>query len=259
MSIEIVTGADAQANVASMPANVLLMGAPGTLKTQDALEAFTGPDGKCHAFVIPCEDGALKTWLSRGGVVPDHPKQTVKSWAALTETIAWVAQNRTRYSAVVLDGLTPLSTYLYNEATETLKGKNKFDIPVKVRSQLFSLREWIRMLGLHSVFIAHEEPPAVQEGIFYPGAMKLSPRSMTREYFGQLDTVLRVAWYYTIGRPPVRVYYTGGEVWPTELGPMPPPDLAQWLTKNREGCNYAVMPANLLAFLRRRVPPYTGL
>jgi len=243
-----------------MPANVLLMGAPGTLKTTDAIEAFTVGD-KCSAFVIVCEDGALKSILGRSRVVPAHTQETVKSWAALEGAIAWIAQpeNRSRFRAVIVDGLTALSTYLYNEATATLKGKNKFDIPTAVRQRLFLLREWIRMLGMHSIFIAHEDPPAVQDGIFYPGAMKLSPRSMVREYFGQLDSVLRVAWINPIGQAPVRVYYTGGSIWPTEAGPVPPPDLAQWLVKNREGCNYAVVPANLAAFLRMRQPPYVGL
>ena len=115
------------------------------------------------------------------------------------------------------------------------------------------------MLGMHSVFIAHAEPPAMQDGIFYPGSMKLSPRSIVREYFGQLDTVLRVDYLQPLGGARTRVYHTGGSLWPQELGPMQPPDVNQWLVKNREGCNQVVVPADLGAFLRGKQPPYGGL
>lgn len=260
MTIEIVTGVAAEQNVAGLPANVMMYGGPGTLKTTDAFETFV-VNGQSTAFAIPCEDGALKILVSRGMPIPDHPKQTVKSWGAMQDTIAHLAKTQGRYRAVVIDGYTPFSSYLYNEAQERFKGgRNKFDVPVYVRQCLFQLREWIRMLGMHSVFIAHSEPPAVQEGTFYPGSMKLSPRSIIREYFGQLDTVLRVDYLSIPGQAPVRVYHTGGEIWPSELGVLSQPvDRFAWLVKNREGCNQAVVPANLGAFLRQRQPPYQGL
>lgn len=260
MPIKIVTGAQAQANVAGLPANVLLYGGPGTLKTTDAVTTFVR-DGRCTAFAIPCEDGALKPIVSRGLPVPDHPEQTVKSWGALTETIAWIVQHRQNYNAVILDGLTPLTSYLYREAQESMKGaKNKFDIPLMVRNQLFQLREWFRLLGLHSVFIAHGMSPAVQDGIFYQGGPLLSPKSMIPEYFGQLDTVLRVDYLNIIGQPPTRVYFTGGEQWPASLpAGSQPPDWRFWRAKNREGCASAVVPADLGTFLRSRQPPYGGL
>lgn len=259
MSISIVTGANAAANVAALPANICLYGPPGTLKTTDAISAFT-VNGRCTAFAIPCEDGALKILASRGMPIPDHPEHTVKSWGQMQGVIEWLAKNAAgRYNAVVLDGFTPFSAYLYNEAEASLKGsKNKFLVPTQVRQCLFHLREWIRMLGLHSVFIAHAEPPAVQDGVFYEGSFKCTPRSIVREYFGQLDTVLRVGTVVPLGQQPVRVYYTGGNVWPDGIG-QAPPDLRHWLVKNREGCNFAAVPADLGAFLRMRQPPYRAL
>lgn len=257
MAIEIVTGAAAWENVAAMPANVLLYGGPGTLKTTDAVSLFTRGD-KCSAFYIPFEDGALKTIVARKMVIPDGPKYTVKTWQALCESLQWLLEHRQQYNAVILDGITAFSAYIY--AGEQARGhKNKFDVPLIVRQNLFNLREWIRQLGLHSIFIAHSEPPTVQDGVFYHGAMKLAPRSIVREYFGQIDTVLRVDWMTIPGREPFRVYHTGGEIWPAALGPITPPDLRAWLVKNREGCNQAVVPADLGAFLRARVPPYVGL
>lgn len=74
MPIDIVTGSAAQQNAAGLPINVLLYGQPGTLKTTDAVSTFFRPDGSCSAFVIPCEDGALKTIAKRGWPVPDHTK-----------------------------------------------------------------------------------------------------------------------------------------------------------------------------------------
>ena len=257
MPIEIVTGAEAQANVAGMPANVLVYGGPGTGKTTDAVTMFTR-DGRCSAFYIPFEDGALKPILARGLPVPDGPKLAVKTWPALCEALQWLLEHHRNYTGVILDGLTPFSAYIYS-AEQQRGHKNKFDVPLIVRQNLFNLREWIRQLGLHSIFIAHAEPPAVQEGVFYHGAMKLAPRSIVREYFGQIDTVLRVDWLQVPGRAPMRVYYTGGEDWPTSLGPILPPDLRHRLVKNREGCNQAVVPADLGAFLRSRRPAYTGL
>jgi hypothetical protein len=260
MAIEIVTGAAAAANVANTPANVLLYGGPGLRKTTDAVDAFTS-NGRCHAFHIPCEDGALKTIAALGKPMPDHPKQTVKSWAALCEVIAWLAQNRQNYTAVIIDTLSTLATYMYRDVEAmNVNNKNKFAGPVAMRSMLFNLREWIRMLGLHSVFIAHPLPPVVQEGIFFPGGFEISPKTLIPQYFGLLDTVLRVDWLRMPGQPATRVYYTGGEVWPQQLGTFGmPTDAALWRVKNREGCNQMVVPADLGAFLRARQPPYPGI
>lgn len=263
-SIEIVTGAAALANVASMPANVLIYGGPGTLKTTDAVEAFQQPD-RCTAFMIPCEDGALKIIVSRilqeKWFVPDHPKETVKSWEQMVGTLQWLAENRSRYNAVIIDGLTPFSTNLYRQMQEQLKGnKNQFEVPTRVRNFLYWLREFIRSIGLHSIFIAHPVPPAVHDGIFYPGGFGIQPKTLTDEYFGQLDTVLRTDYLTIPGRSPQRVYYTGGMVWPSELPELSqPPDWRFWRTKNREGVQWAVVPANLRAFLRNRQPPYQGI
>lgn len=260
MSVEIVTGADAQANVVGLPACVMIYGPAGIGKSTDAVSAFT-KNGACTAFAIPCEDGALKSIAARGLPVPDHPKHTVKSWEHMVEVIGWLAQNRGRYNAVIIDGISPFTSYVYKAEEDRLKGnKNKFMVPVAVRGYLFQLREWIRMIGMHAVFVAHASPPAVLDGVFYPGCPAFSPKSLTHEYVGQLDTVLRVDYLTIAGRPPFRVYYTGGEVWPESLGLLSqPPDWRAWRVKNREGVNQAVVPADLGAFLRTRNPPYAGL
>jgi hypothetical protein len=255
MPIDIVTGAAAQANVASLPANVLIYGNPGTNKTTDVVQAFTS-NGRCNAFVIPFEDGALKAIASRGMPVPDHPKNTVKSWSDLYQSLEWLIQHRQNYLACVLDGLTPLSTYLYNEATAK-GGKNKYDIPMMVRKQLLDLRDWIRAIGLHSVFIAHPMAPVVLDGVFHLGAPLLTPKTMISEYFGQIDTVLRVDYVQVMGQTQ-RVYFTGGAAdWPQQIPQ--PPDWRFWRTKNREGINHPIVPADLGALLKGRQPPYAGL
>lgn len=263
-AFEIVTGAAAQADILGLPANVLLYGTGGLGKTTDAVAAFC-KDGRCNAFVIPCEDGGLKGPAARGLPVPDHPRSTVKSWEQMKYTIAWLSQYRQNYSAVIVDGLSTLTNYMYREATETIKPKNKWDIPVFVRNNLFYLREWIRALGLHSVFVGHALPPAVVDGIFYPGSPLMQPKSMINDYYGLVDTVLRVDYVYpagavpgaTVAVAPVRAYYTGGEIWNPQF--MQPPDYRLWRAKNREGCNNAIVPADLSGFLRSRQPPYGGL
>jgi hypothetical protein len=259
MAINIVTGAQAHANVAVQPCNVMLYGAPGTEKTTDAVKAFI-KNGRCTAFYIPCEDGALKPILARGLPIPDHPELPVKSWPAMTETIGWLAQHRGNYSAVVVDTLSTFMMYL-NKEVEVAKGsKNGYEIWNAMRAALYNIREWIRMLGLHSVFICHGIGPEVKEGIFNKGGPLLAPKTMIEQYYGLVDTVLRVDHLHAIGRPPMRVYWTGGETWPTELSNVvPPPDWRMWRTKNREGCGSALVPADLGAFLRSRTPPYDGL
>ena len=259
----VVTGAAAHANVVGLPANVLLYGPGGLGKTTDAVAAFC-KDGRCNAFVIPCEDGGLKGPAARGLPVPDHTLQTVKSWTHMQHTINWLANYRQNYTAVIIDGLSTLTNYMYREATETIKTKSKWDIPVWVRNNLFYLREWIRALGLHSVFIGHALPPAVVDGVFHAGSPLMQPKTMINDYYGMLDTILRVdhvlpAATGQLGAPPVpeRVYFTGGYAWPEQYAQ--PHDWRMWRTKNREGCNQAIVPADLGAFLRARQPPYGGL
>ena len=260
MPIEIVTGADAQANVAGMPACAIIFGDPGTEKTTDAARAFT-KNGRCNAFFIPCEDGALKAIAARGMPVPDHPKQTVKSWGAMCEALGWLYEHRANYVGCVIDGISAFSSYIYKEAEDQHRGnKNKFLVPVQVRNCLFQLREWLRGLGLHSIFIAHPLAPTVMDGVFYRGGFSLSPKSLVGDFFGHVDTVLRVDHLVLPGRAPMRVFWTGGEQWPPELGTFgQPQDWRMWRTKNREGVGQAVVPADLGAFLRARQPPYAGL
>jgi hypothetical protein len=263
MSVDIVTGEAAHNNVAGMPANVLLYGDPGTSKSTDAVATFTR-DGVCSAFVIPFEDGALKAPAARGLPVPAHPRNTVKSWPDLYDSFAWLSQNRQHFTAVILDGFSVLSTHLYKAAEVQHAGsKNKFAIPLQVRGQLLQVRQWLRDINLHSIVIAHPLPPGVQDGVFYQGGFSLSPKSLVGEFFGQLDDVLRVGYVLPVAQPlaqaaePARVYFTGGTVWPENM--QQPPDWRYWRTKNREGCNWAIVPADLGAFLRSRQPPYVGL
>lgn len=262
MPIEIFTGDAAYADIVKQPANVLLYGGPGTGKSTDAASAFI-KDGRCTAFVIPCEDNALKPLPARGLPAPDH-SAVVKTWGALEYAIYWVAQHRANYNAIILDGLSALTSNLYKEASETLRTKSKWDIPVAVRNCLFTIRNWTMQLGLHTIMVAHPKPPGVEEGVFYPGAPLLVPRSMIAVYWALIDTVLRVDYLHptTPGNPSLRVYYTGGNIWPTEsLGPSyaPPADRHGWWVKNRDGVNQAVVPADLGAYLRARQPPYGGL
>ncbi len=257
--MKIVEGAEAEAVVGGQPVNVMLYGPPGTLKTTDACGAFTR-DGRCGAFYIPFEENGLKVIASRGLPLPaGFPDETVKTWAQFSETIAWLSQNRHRFTGLIMDGLSPFSVNLYSQAEEQFKSsKNKFQVPMVVRTCLFTMREWIRGLGMHTVMIAHALPPAVQDGVFYPGTFEIAPKSLMRIFFGQIDTVLRVGEITQLGQPTQRVYYTGGPKWPTQLG-LQPADLGQWLVKNREGCESSVVPADLGAFLRSRRPPYQGL
>lgn len=261
MAVDIVTGPDAYKNLADLPAFLMLYGMPGTLKTTDAVSAFC-KDGRCSAFVIPCEDGALKPIIARGLPVPDHPRQPVKSWQAMAETIQWLGQNRHKYNALIIDTISTWCNYAYNELEEQHKGnRNKFMIPVEMRNRLYHIREWCRLIGLHVIMIGHSMAPEVREGVFYRGGPLLSPKSMIEQYFGLVDTVLRVD-YTSIptvnGGKPMRVYWTGGTHFPPELGSLfqPPSDWQFWRTKNREGVADALVPADLLGFLKRRNPPY---
>lgn len=263
MPIEIAAGQDAINNLASLPANVMLYGPPGSEKTTDAVKAFC-KDGRCTAFVIPCEDGALKPILARGLPVPDHVRQPVKSWQEMTETLNWLGQNRNRYNAVIIDTISTFCAYLYKETEKQFENnKNKFLIPQAMRNYLYVLREFTRYIGLHCVLVAHGSAPEMKEGVFYRGGPLMSPKSMIEQYHGLIDTVLRVDWVQIPGQngnKPIRVYWTGGTDF-TSAGNLfqPPPDWNFWRTKNREGVADAFVPADLHAFLKMRNPPYQGI
>lgn len=255
--ISVVQGQQAVDNLAAQAANVILYGPPGSEKTTDAIKAFV-KDGRCGAFVITCEDGALKPVLARGLPVPDHVQAPVKSWSDMQQAMNWLVSNRQNYTACIIDTLSTFTAYLYREVSEALSGeRNRYIVPTTMRNCLFELREWIRNIGLHSVMICHALEPVVLDGVFHRGGPLLSPKTMVENYFGLIDTVLRVDYMETpMGRK--RVYWTGGEVWPSNAG-MRPLDAAAWRTKNREGCGAAVVPADLGEFLRGRQPPYPGL
>lgn len=268
MSVEIFTGDAAYANAAAMPANVLLYSDPGMGKSTDAVAAFCR-DGRCHAFVAQCEDNAVKAPVSRGLPTPEH-SGTIKTWEDMYQTCAFVQQHKSRYSAIIVDGFSIFSSNLYKQAQETIgkSAKNKFEVPVFVRTKLIEFRGWLREIGLHSVLIAHPVQPTMQDGLFFPGGFSVTPKSLIGDYYSQTDTVLRVGYVYPTqpatpplpGTPPpepTRVYFTGGQAWPEQFAP--PPDWRLWRTKNREGCNAAIVPADLGAFLRSKQPPYGGL
>jgi hypothetical protein len=263
--IEIFTGDAAVANAVSMPANVLMYSGPGLGKSTDAVAAFC-KDGRCTAFVAQCEPNAIKAPISRGLPTPEH-SGVIETWEDMQTVCAFLWQNRTRYSAAIFDGFSVFSSNLYKQAQETVKSKSKWDIPVFVRTCLLQFRSFLRSLGLHTVIIAHAIPPGVQEGVFYQGGFALTPKSLINEYFSLTDTVLRVD-YVSPAAPtnalppavppsPVRVYFTGGQQFPEAFAQ--PPDWRFWRTKNREGCNDAIVQADLGAFLRGRRPPYAGL
>lgn len=257
MGIEIVSGADAAANVAGEPCNMVLYGPPGSGKTTDAVTAFTR-DGRCTAFFIPCEDGALKPILARGLPVPDHVKTPVKSWDDLVAAMTYVASARGRYNAVIFDTLSTWTANVYR-TLEAGKPKNKFEIPVTMRNMLYTIREGCRNLGLHVVYIAHEQAPWYDENGAFKGrgGPLLVPKTAGDQFYGVIDTMLRVGMVGGLGAPS-RVYFTGGPEWPQGAG-LRPADLDLWRMKNRDGCGLSVVPADLGAYLRARQPPYLGL
>lgn len=265
MSVEIFTGEAAVANAVSMPANVFLYSLPGLGKSTDAVAAFC-KDGHCSAFVAQCEPNAIKAPISRGLPTPEH-SGVIETWEDMQTVCGFLWQNRARYSAVIFDGFSVFSSNLYKQAQSVVKTNNKFDIPIWVHMRLLEFRNFLRNLGLHSVLIGHPIAPGVSEGVFYQGGFSLTPKSRIAEFFQVVDTVLRVD-YVSPALPanalpntpvpaPVRCYFTGGSVWPE--GFAQPPDWRFWRTKNREGCNDAIVPADLGAFLRSRRPPYGGL
>ena len=90
-------------------------------KSTDAARAFT-KNGRCNAFFIPCEDGALKAIAARGMPVPDHPKQTVKSWGAMCEALGWLYEHRANYVGCVIDGLSAFSSYITRRPKTSTEG-----------------------------------------------------------------------------------------------------------------------------------------
>jgi len=263
MSIILATPAEAQAAYAAQPANIVIYGPPGSLKTTDVADAFT-TGGVCRAFFIPCEDGALKTIVRRGLPMPGcildaetRQPRAVKSWPEFEEVMKLLVElrmsGRCPYTAIAVDTLSTLTGYLYKHAQVAYKN---WDIPNYVRNCMFTVREWARHIGLHCVLIAHASRPTIDEkGIFWPGGPLLSPKTMAEQFHGLVDTVLRVDHLRSPGKPTVRVYWTGGPDWPPEIGP-PPSDAAQWRAKNRDGVRWTVVPADLRAYLLMSNPPY---
>lgn len=261
MTIDVVRGADAVANVANECFFVMLYGPPGSFKTTDAVRMFLREDGTNGAFYIPTEDGALKNVLALGLPLPDHTKNVVRNVNDLASAVQYAATNRerNRYSAVIIDTLSTWTANVYKHLSETHKSKNKWDIPVEMRKYLYNLRTGARELGLHVIMIAHEAPPQYDfETALYkgPGGPLLAPKTAIDLFYGEVDSVLRVM-HVQHAMKRVRVYQTGGEVWPD--GVAPPTDAHLWRAKNREGCNIAVVDADLGAFLRARRPAYKGL
>jgi hypothetical protein len=257
--IDVVSGPAAAANVAAEACNLILYGPPGSQKTTDAVRAFTRPDGSCSAFFISCEDGALKPILARGLPVPDHPRAPVKSWEAMVEAVSYAGAHRNKYSAVIIDTVSTWTANVHREV-DARGGKNKFAVWNTMRDMLYHLREGGRALGLHVVMIAHAMPPIYDESGAYkgPGGPLLVPKTAIDLFHGVIDTMLRVGTIQTVGQAPTRVYFTGGQEWPTGAG-LPPADAGLWRVKNREGCGLMCVPADLGSFLRSRRPAYAGL
>lgn len=251
--MKFVTGDQAYANVAGQPANIMLYGPPGTSKTTDAVAAFV-KGNRCTAFYIGCEDGSLKPIVARGLPIPDHTETPVKTWNDMAATIGQLAQIRQRYTGVIIDTVSTFTMYMANASQASGSNWGAWNA---IRDHLFNLREWVRMLGLHCVMIAHCIQPEVREGVFSAGGPLLSPKSMIENYYGLVDTVLRVDYLHSPGRAPLRVYHTGGPNWPAALSTiLPPADRMAWRVKNRDGYGDAVVPADLGAYLRGRQPPY---
>ena len=123
----------------------------------------------CRAFVAQCEDNAIKAPVSRGLPTPEH-SGTIKTWEDMYQTCLFVHKYKDRYSALIVDGFSIFSSNLYKQAQETIgkSSKNKFDVPVFVRTKLIEFRGWLRDIGLHSVLVAHPVQPAVQDDDLLP-------------------------------------------------------------------------------------------
>lgn len=268
--MEILSGDVAAAAVAAEACNLMVYGGPGLGKTTEAVRAFC-KGGRCTAFYVQCEHGALKPIAARLAVdpelaMPDTPKDpatgqvlTVVGWEPLWACLVHVAQNRGRYNALIVDTLTAWTT----STTEQLKaqgfgGKNGWAVPMQIYSYLDALRTYARQLGIHIVYTAHARAPGVQDGVFYQGGPETSPKRAGSYFYGAVDTMLRVDLMQIAGQVQ-RVYYTGGLEWDMSTLGMAPASWQQWFQKNREGVQQAVVPADLGAYLRARKPPYPGL
>ncbi len=252
MSLEVVTGdAAASANVAAESMFFMIYGGPGSGKTTDVVQAF----GR-KAFFIQCEPGALKPVLARGIAVPDHTKHVVQTWEDLTAAIAYAGQHRDKYNCCVIDTITTWTACVYKQLETKYKG---WAIPVAMRNMLLTLRDGARQMGMHVVMIAHALPPKYSETgqLEQKGGPLLTPKSAQGLFVPLVDTMLRSE-TITAGASSKRVYFTGGPTWPSEAG-LPPADLHLWHVKNRDGCEAAVVPADLGAYLKARKPPYGGL
>lgn len=261
MMIEIVKGAAALSNVADEPCNVLVYAEPGFGKTTDAVKAMT-VDGVCRAFFVSTEEGALKPALKlvADGLLkemPHHTKTPVRSFEEVGQCFEFAAS--AGYSGVIVDSLSTLTNIVYPALEASMKGvKNKYEIPVRMRGYLSWLRDGARALGIHVIYVAHTSGPFVDDNKnFCKGGPLMVPRTAGHLFYPRLDTILRGA-MLQVGTQAHRVYYTGGTEWPQGMG-MPPNDWLWWWAKNREGCNDAIIPADLGAFLRARQPPYKGL
>lgn len=259
MPLDIISGEAAAAAIAAEPWNGMLYGGPGVGKTTQAVEAFTR-DGRCTAFFVQCEEGALKPILARGSVIPDHPKGgIVVGWDAMYACFEHVHNNRGRYTALIVDNLTAWTANTEVALKAQGYGKrNGWEIPIMIRDYLITMRRFGRQLGVHIVYLAHAREAYTEDGFAYLGGPALYPKKAASLFYGAVDTMLR-AGYLQAGNKINRVFYTGGLEWPVEYGMMPPADLLHWFQKNREGVQPAVVPADLGAYLRARRPPYAGL
>lgn len=256
MTVQIISGAEVAARVAAESVNLMLYGDPGTRKTTDAVEA-TIKDGRSRALYIPCEPGGLKSVVAQGLPAPDSFPHVVTTWEELAKGVEHAMKHRDRYDWVIVDTLTAWNASMVR-AMEATKQRNAWDGWKEIKKALIYLRDGCRAAGLHIIYIAHGTPPTMDEkGTFWAGSPSMQPKSAIKEFVGGIDSVLRVGYLTTMGKT-TRVYYTGGEAWPDGLGAQPL-DLRAWYAKNRDGVNWACVPADLSAYLKMRQPPYPGL
>lgn len=263
--MEILSGDAVSAAVASEACNLLLYGGPGIGKTTEAVKAFIR-DGRCLAFYVQAEEGALKSILAHDPPLPmpDTVKgvngvHTVVGWDQLWACLMHVAQNRGKYTALIIDTLTAWTASTMLQLQQAGFGnKNGWAIPVLIRDYLTVLRNVARQLGVHVIYTAHARDPYVEDGVFYQGGPSLSPKKAGTMFYGAVDTMLRAEIMQVQGKSR-RVYITGGLEWDTTTLGMAPTSWHQWFQKNREAVQQAVVPADLGAYLRARKPPYPGL